>query len=129
MVLGNQQSCSPCKYGWTTFAIQGTKQCFKYIGEKTISSAESGCNAVNGILPVPENSLQNADYFNAFVKVKGQVHNVALGINDVKNEGEFVRANGQKVTFFNWYFAEPNNWNGNEDHVGKISYFLKFENH
>ena len=121
LVLGNQQSCSPCKFGWTPFAIQGTHQCFTYIGEKSISSAESSCNAVNGFLPVPENYQQNTDYFYAFIQVKGQNNNVALGINDVKSEGEFVRANGQKVTYFNWYFGEPNNWNSNEHHVGKFS--------
>ena len=122
LVLGNQQSCSPCKFGWTPFAIQGTQQCFKYIGGKGISSAESSCNAVNGFLPVPLNYHQNTDYFKAFIEVlQGQYDNVALGISDVKSEGEFVRANGQKVKYVNWYSGEPNNWNNNEHYVGKFS--------
>ena len=59
LVMGNQQGCSPCKHGWTPFAIQGTEQCFKYIGRSSISSAESGCSTLNGFLPVPENDQQN----------------------------------------------------------------------
>ena len=121
LVMGNQQGCSPCKHGWIPFSIQGTEQCFKYIGKRSILFAESDCSTLNGFLPVPENYQQNKDYFNAFVKVKGYDHHVALGINDVENEGEFIRATGEKVKYFNWFSGEPNNWNNNEHYVGKFS--------
>ena len=37
-----------------------------------------------------------------------------ISLNDVKSENKFVKSNGRRPTFLNWYPSEPNN-KGSED--------------
>lgn len=40
-----------------------------------------------------------------------------IGLNDAASEGTFAWDSGEPVTFLNFCAGEPNNFNGNEDHV------------
>ena len=43
------------------------------------------------------------------------IKSIWLGINDLKNEDEFITANGNKLEYNNWSPGEPNNSDGQDD--------------
>jgi Lectin C-type domain len=75
----------------------------------TIHDATENQWIVNTIQPIPNlNSLIVPDV--------GGLLTVWTGINDIVQEGNFVWASGQPVTYTNWAPGEPNNLvDGNED--------------
>ena len=50
-----------------------------YKAEGKAIDAEKICSAIGGELPFPENEQENTDYYNAFVKLKQNAINGALG--------------------------------------------------
>jgi hypothetical protein len=44
-------------------------------------------------------------------------HFLWIGLNDAQNEGTFVWASGEALSYTNWALGEPSNTNGDEDYV------------
>ena len=68
------------------------------------------------------NAKENADLLAYFVSKKERTqHNLALDLNDVKTEGEFISSTGGKVNFTNWHSKTPNNESDDLDYVTMYS--------
>ena len=59
-------------------------------------------------MPFPENANENADLLNAFKTVRPHMDKLIIGMSDVKNEGTWLKSNGEPVNYFNWDIDEPN---------------------
>ena len=77
-----------------------------------MDKAESACESQGGKLPLPENANENADLLNAFETVLRNAFKTAglivIGLSDHKSEGQWMKSNGELVTYFNWDIGEPN---------------------
>ena len=77
-----------------------------------MDKAESACESRGGKLPLPENANENADLLNAFETVLRNAFKTAgvivIGLSDHKSEGQWMKSNGELVTYFNWDIGEPN---------------------
>ena len=82
-----------------------------------IENAVTICKKYSSKLPLPTNDKENEKYRLAFLSLGAKTIGVALDLNDVKNEGNFVKfSDGQSPNWSNWYPGEPNNAYGNEDY-------------
>lgn len=73
--------------------------------EGNYDTAKDACQKVQGTIPTPLNSAENSAILQ-IVKTNGR--RTFIGINDQKEEGNFVYANGNKITYKNWNTNEPN---------------------
>ena len=95
--------------------IGGKHQCLLHgkskIPEKTSRSSSAGkCEQLGAKLPLPKNKAENDDLASV-VKSKYNLtkknQRIAIDLNDVAKEGEFVMSNGQNTTYYNWEFGQP----------------------
>ena len=75
-------------------------------------SAKTQCESDGAFLAIPRSEDEN-DYISDLIP--GQ--DIWIGINDIDQEGVFVAVDGSNITYTNWAFNEPNNYNNNEDAV------------
>jgi len=76
------------------------------------SGAEQAAQAKGGHLVTINDAAENA-WVNSTFNTSG----LFIGLNDVANEGTFVWASGQPVTYTNWEVGEPSNGGGVEDYA------------
>ena len=105
-----------CKSGWTRFTIGGQVKSLKRIGVYELQEAKSRCAECGASVPLPRNRNENEDYRVAFEELVSG-YDVALGLNDVANEGVWLDNNDKRVPYTNWGSGEPDNYNGNQDYV------------
>ena len=110
-----------CSFGFKSFNV-GTKNTCLMLQSKRdrVDKAADACKNYNSTLPLPTNAIENEKYRLAIKTLSiGTIASVvALDLNDIKQEGKYVRfSNGQPANWFNWYFGEPNNSWGGEDYV------------
>ena len=84
-------------------------------GVRAVSSAADKCASIGGRLPLPLNQKHNADLRAVFNALGAWA--TALDANDVQNEGQWLRADGTAVHYFDWVKGEPNNFQGIEDYA------------
>ena len=73
---------------------------------------------------MPRNEEQNDYYFNL---VGGrQQHDMWLGFSDELQEGTWLDANGEPVTWFKWWSGEPNNANSGGN-VGQGEHWIEMD--
>merc|ERR1712150_34453 len=96
-----------CKTGWQMFSIGGVPKCFKNFGDQLISSAVSICTNADAVLPLPHTAQEQADYVNA-LNAMGGISEIAIGANDLANEGTFANQNNAPLAFNAWHTSEPN---------------------
>ena len=85
-----------------------------------MKQAERACQELGAQLPLPENQKQNEDMLIAFREMTIYNHYdswIVLGIKNKGNEGEWVKSNGENVTYFNWDKNEPNRPYGGPNYV------------
>ena len=121
-----------CRPNSEEFTIDQRKVCLEFVGRNNISEAASLCSSKQGKLPLPKNQKENDDYVHAFITVLAKmgdpthawirygVSKIALDLNDIDSEGNFVSSTGKPVEWFNWGARGPNNSNLNEDHVEMV---------
>ena len=103
-----------CGCEWKSFSIDGKVECFKNAGRHQVNQAELVCQKLGAKLPLPENEKQNEDMQNVFKKMTKNFRNgyqyYDLAVLDIKakeNDGNWVKSNGENVTYFNWDKNEP----------------------
>jgi len=77
----------------------------------TVSEAEAV--GLGGHLVTINDAAENQWVLNTFFPLTGVPYaSLWIGLNDAANEGQFVWASGEPVTFTYWYPGEPNNLGG-----------------
>ena len=109
--------CTSCPANYTSFIIESQSKCFKYGTVGPLSSAVSTCAKDGARPPLPINAKQNADLLAYFLSNKEEHKFLALDLNDVRTEGEFISSTGEKVNFTNWYSKTSVNKTDNHDFV------------
>ena len=110
--------CVTCKTGYNPFNIGDSKKCYKVIGWRRLSEANNLCKNEGATLPLPQNSEENADFYDLLKKIKKfSSDKLVLGLNDEQNEGSFVSSNGQKQYFAKWDKHPYFNNNKDRNHV------------
>ena len=115
--LETASSKSPCDCDcvsgceWESFSIDGKVEYFKNIGRYHLYQAERACQELSAKLPLPENKKQNTDMLRAFRKMIYRLdwYNGWILIGLKEKEGNWVKPNGENVTYFNWAKKKPNN--------------------
>lgn len=80
----------------------------------TWDAAREFCESKNGYLATIT-SKEEDEFLFAYMKSRGR-SNAYFGLNDAEEEGNWVWANGEALTYTNWHSGEPNNQNRNEDY-------------
>lgn len=87
----------------------------------TWDSAREFCESKNGYLATITSEEEDAFLF-AYMKSRGR-NNAYFGLNDAAEEGTWVWANGEALTYTNWHSGEPNAENQDEDYA---MYYTKY---
>jgi hypothetical protein len=85
------------------------------LDDATWSGAQNGAAALGGHLVSIRDAAEN-EWVLQTVLGLGLGPNYWIGLNDIANEGNFVWAGGQAVTYLNWLPGQPDS-SGNEDAV------------
>ena len=97
-------------------------------GTHNIAQARNLCeqDASFLTLPMPRNEEQNDFYYNL---VGGkQEHDMWLDFSDELQEGKWVDAHGEPVTWFKWWSHEPNNaYSGGSLGVGQGEHWIEMD--
>ena len=107
--------CSSGNYipGFIYMGTFGGSQYYCSINPATWFQAEAACLANGGHLASINNGGENNFLANVLTN-----QTAWIGLNDYYNEGTFTWSNGDPVTYTNWYAAQPNDYNYNQDFVG-----------
>ncbi|XP_075207802.1 uncharacterized protein LOC142312700 [Anomaloglossus baeobatrachus] len=73
--------------------------------EGNYDTAKATCQGAQGTMPNPLNSAENAALLQ-IVKAGGK--RFFLGMNDIKEEGNYIYTNGNRLSYKNWNVNEPN---------------------
>merc|ERR1711935_1071550 len=118
--IGKAESCSSeCPDGWSEFNLNGKSTCLKDYGVNPISNGFATCAAFGARLPLPLNQQHNDEMRAAFDALGAG--NVALNINDLHVEGDWRKADGTAVEYFNWWNNQPNTAVEDQDYVTMLS--------
>ena len=97
-----------CHGDWRPHSINGSLKCFKFGGRQDRDQAETICNTLGGQVPLPRNEAENTDYYNIMLNITTifqywpRLYMSPIGINDLKEEGQWVDKNGQKLNYTEW---------------------------
>jgi len=81
----------------------------------TWTASEAEARGLGGHLVTINDAAENQWVLNTFFPLTGVPYaSLWIGLNDAANEGQFVWANGEPVTFTYWYPGEPNNLGGED---------------
>ena len=83
------------------------------LSSNTWTASEAEAITLGGHLATVRNASENTWICTTF----SQVYYLWIGLNDTAIKGTFAWANGEPVTYINWYPGEPNNTQGLEDYV------------
>ena len=72
--------------------------------------AKVACRNQGGALASPESNEESDEIF----RILGD-KNAWLGLNDIRNEGQWTTLSYKLLPFKAWLPGEPNNWAGNQD--------------
>ncbi len=81
----------------------------------TWEEAESSAMELGGNLVTINDEAENAWVYEKFGN--NDQFGLWIGLNDQQTEGEFVWSSGESVAYTNWAGAQPDDYNGAEDHV------------
>lgn len=81
----------------------------------TWTDAEAKAIQLGGHLVTINDEAENAWVFSTFGSYGGTNRELWIGLNDAAQEGAFVWASGEPVSYTKWYPGDPNNYN-NEDY-------------
>jgi alpha-tubulin suppressor-like RCC1 family protein len=87
------------------------------LAENTWTASEVEAVAMGGHLATVRNQAENSWIYTQFSQFGGVSRGLWIGLNDVAQEGAFVWASGEPVSYFNWGSNEPVNQNGLDDYV------------
>ena len=82
----------------------------------TWTDAQQNCANNGGYLATINNASENAFLANILT-----LQSAWIGLNDSQYEGTYQWANGEAVTYTNWYPGQPNNYNNNQDYVEMLN--------
>ena len=110
-------ACSNCDDGAyiSGFIYMGSfngSQYYCSLSPATWPTAKSICNSNGGYLAQIGSAAENAHLANQLT-----IQSAWIGLNDVDHEGTFEWCNGTPVTYTNWFAAQPNDYNGQQDYV------------
>ena len=88
-------SRSPCPDTWDKRSVNGQEYCFKSIGNKLGSAAQSECAAVGGSVPLPANAQEALD-IRAYMTAKN-INEAWVGVTDSAKEGEWRSFDGDLI--------------------------------
>ena len=74
---------------------------------------------MGAVVPLPRNQQENDDLYElwaTYVPIERRMY-LALGMNDINNEGQWQDLADNPVTYFNWRPDQPDQWGGNEDYA------------
>jgi len=92
------------------------------LSRNTWTASEAEARGLGGHLVTINDAAENQWVLDTFLPLMTGVSDARLwiGLNDAANEGQFVWASGEPVTFTNWYPGEPNNLVGVEHYAAII---------
>lgn len=93
---GHQYYCSTAPATWTT--------------------AQSVATSHGGYLAVIGDTIENTFLANILT-----LQSAYIGLSDHIIEGDFIWANGDDITYTNWYAGQPNDFNDNQDYVEMLN--------
>ena len=85
------------------------------LSSNTWTASEAEAVGLGGHLVTINDATENQWVLNTFFPLTGAFYaSLWIGLNDAANEGQFVWASGEPVTFTYWYPGEPNNLGGED---------------
>jgi len=87
------------------------------LAENTWTASEVEAVAMGGHLATVRNQAENNWIYTQFSQFGGVSRGLWIGLNDAAQEGDFVWASGEPVSYFNWGSNEPVNQNELDDYV------------
>jgi len=85
------------------------------LSNTTWTASEAEAVGLGGHLVTINDAAENQWVLNTFFPLTGVPYaSLWIGLNDAANEGQFVWASGEPVTFTYWYPGEPNNLGGED---------------
>jgi hypothetical protein len=90
---------------------------YSLLARATWTASETEAEAMGGFLATINDAPENAWVYSTFSTFGGINRGLWIGLNDYANEGTFVWASGEVVTYTNWASGEPNDTTGNDDAV------------
>jgi len=85
------------------------------LSANTWTASEAEARGLGGHLVTINDAAENQWVLNTFFPLTGVPYaSLWIGLNDAANEGQFVWASGEPVTFTYWYPGEPNNLGGED---------------
>ena len=73
---------------------------------------------MGAVVPLPRNEQENDDLLAAWdtcASMATQSYQLALGMDDITNQGQWRDVNGNAVTFFNWLYSRPTSLENREN--------------
>ena len=112
---GGPLDCSSIPNNINGFVFMGEHNGSKYFCSEynaTWSSANAAAIAAGGHLAVINDAAENE-----FIRSHIMAGHAWIGLTDQASEGSFKWVTGEALSYSNWDVGQPNNYNGNEDHV------------
>ncbi len=76
------------------------------------AAAEQACQNNGGHLAIINSASENQ-----YIASRLQANTAWIGASDTNNEGTFSWVDGSPITFSQWAWRQPNNYNGNQDYL------------
>jgi len=86
------------------------------LSDATWTDSEAFALTLGGHLTTINDAAEQTWVYSSFSGFGGGSRTLWIGLNDVASEGNFVWANGEAVTYTNWYPGEPNDYFSAEDY-------------
>lgn len=108
-------SASRCPGDWTEDPSTGS--CYKILNEKMLwETARLKCASLNPNARLVEiSSSQENQFVKGLFSQAPESNGFWMGANDIKTEDSWVWTDETPVNFTDWWYNEPNNYDGDED--------------
>jgi Lectin C-type domain len=103
------------------FTCPANGHTYYLLSSNTWTGAEAEAVSLGGHLTTINDLAENDWVYQTFANYGGIVRGLWIGLNDAAQEGNFVWASGEPVSFTHWGLGEPNNSGGNENYVHFIN--------
>jgi len=98
------------------FVNPANQHTYYLLSPSSWTDAELFSQTLGGHLVTINDASEQSWVYGTFSTLASGDNTLWIGLNDAASEGSFVWASGEPVSYLNWSFTEPNNYEGAEDY-------------